>query len=219
MTVPAAALGLALHRRYRERAPAGAWLRHLARWSHAVVLCCAAGVSAQVATPAPAAAPPSTPTPTAPPPSADEARAAHLHRFAGFVEWPAASFSAPDAPIIVGIVGAPGLHKELSMLVAGRLVQNRALHVVELAEPRQGRGVHMLVLGRAAKRAGEWTAAAKGQPVLVVTDFARGLERGAALAFVEVDGQLRFEASVPAADAAGLRLSSRLLALAERVVK
>jgi hypothetical protein len=111
------------------------------------------------------------------------------------------------------------VHKELSMLVAGRLVQNRALHVVELAEPRQGRGVHMLVLGRGAKRASEWTAAAKGQPVLVVTDLARGLERGAVLAFVEVDGHLRFEASVPAADAAGLRLSSRLLALAERVLK
>jgi hypothetical protein len=213
MTVPAAALGLALHRRHRECAFAGAWLRHLARWSQALVLCCAAGVSAQVAPPAPAS------TPTAPPLSADEARAAHLHRFAGFVEWPAASFSAPDAPIVVGIVGAPGVHKELSMLVAGRLVQNRALHVVELAEPRQGRAVHMLVLGRGAKHANEWTAAAKGRPVLVVADLARGLERGAALAFVEVDGHLRFEASVPAAEAAGLRLSSRLLALAERVIK
>ncbi|HEY0819966.1 MAG TPA: YfiR family protein, partial [Rhizobacter sp.] len=88
-----------------------------------------------------------------------------------------------------------------------------------LAEPRQAAGVHVLMLGRDVKRPAEWIAAAKAHPVLVVTDLAQGLERGAALCFVETDGRLRFEASVPAAEAAGLRLSSRLLALADKVVK
>jgi hypothetical protein len=52
-----------------------------------------------------------------------------------------------------------------------------------------------------------------------VTDMAQGLERGAALVFVETESRLRFEASLPAAEQAGLRLSSRLLSVAERVVK
>lgn len=171
-------------------------------------MCCAtAGACAQAVMPA------------APAPSIDEAKAGYLHRFGGFVEWPATSFTSADAPLVVGIVGAPNLHKELAQVVAGRLVQNRAMQVVELAEPRQGTTVHILMLGRgASKRAAEWVAAVKGQPVLVITDLAQGLERGAALSFIESDGRLRFEASVPAAEAAGLKLSSRLLPLAERVV-
>lgn len=183
-------------------------LRRLAQGLARLALCCAAvAAHAQVAAPASA-------------PTVDETKAGHLHRFAGFVEWPAASFSSAEAPIVVGIVGAPSLHKDLSQVVAGRLVQNRAMQVVELAEPKQGATVHILVIGRgASKRAGEWIAAAKGHPVLVITDVAQGLERGAALNFTESDGRLRFEASVPAAEAAGLRLSSRLLPLAERVLK
>lgn len=205
-------MSLALRRLPRVPLAGQGLLRCLALWSVRgslrLALCCAAIAQAQVAAP-PAA-----------PPTVDEAKAAHLHRFAGFVEWPATRFATPDAPIVVGIVGSPGVQKELAQVVAGRLVQNRPMQVVELAEPRQAATVHMLMIGRgASKRAGEWVAAAKGQPVLVVTDLAQGLERGAALSFVEAEGRLRFEASVPAAEAAGLRLSSRLLPLAERVVK
>lgn len=189
------------------------WLRLLARWSAGVALCCAAVSAHAQGLAASAPLPP-------PPPTADETKAGHLHRFAGFVEWPSSSFASADAPIVIGIVGAPGLQKELAQIVAGRLVQNRAMQVVELAEPKQGTSVHILMVGRgASKRAGEWIAAVKGRPVLVITDLAQGLERGAALGFVESDGRVRFEASVPAAEAAGLRLSSRLLPLAERVVK
>ncbi|MET0335346.1 MAG: YfiR family protein [Rhizobacter sp.] len=162
---------------------------------------------------------PLMPAAAIPTPVTDEAKAAHLHRFSGFVEWPASSFSTPDSPITVGVVGSPGVQKELMQIVAGRLVQGRPLQVVELAEPRQVPTVHMLMVGRAAKRAGEWIGAAKGSRVLVVTDVPLGLERGAALCFLESEGRLRFEASVPAAEAAGVRLSSRLLSLAERVVR
>lgn len=153
-------------------------------------------------------------------PTADEVKAAYVHRFAGFVEWPAASFAAADSPIVVGVAGAPGLQRELAAIVVGRLVQGRPLQVIEVTQPREAASVHMLVIGRAAwKRAGEWMSATKGHPVLTVTDMAQGLERGAALVIVETESRLRFEASVPAAEQAGLRLSSRLLSVAERVVK
>ena len=57
-----------------------------------------------------------------------------------------------------------------------------------------------------------------GRPILAVTDAPTGLADGGALNFVPVQGRVRFEASLPAAERAGLRLSSRLLAVAERVV-
>jgi hypothetical protein len=215
MTEPVVVLSLAVRRRPRALSAGPGLLRRLAWWSARLLLCCAAGAVCAQASSAPIPGPNVSLTP-----STDEAKATHLHRFAGFVEWPAASFSAPDAPIVIGVVGSPGVHRELGQIVAGRLVQNRAMQVVELAEPRQAATVHMLMIGRGAgKRSAEWMAAAKGHPVLVITDLAYGVDRGAALSFIESDGRLRFEASVPAAEAAGLRLSSRLLPLAERVVK
>jgi hypothetical protein len=205
-------MSLALRRQRRLLSAGHGLLRLVARWSARLALC-----SAVAHAPAQVAAPTASP---ALPPTLDEAKAANLHRFAGFVEWPLTKFASPDAPIVVGTVGSPGVHKELAQIVAGRLVQNRAMQVVELDEPRQSASVHILMIGRGAwKRAGEWIAAVKGQPVLVITDMPQGLERGATLCFIESEGRLRFEASVAAAEAAGLKLSSRLLPLAERVVK
>lgn len=161
-----------------------------------------------------------SPSPAAPVPTRDEARAAHVHRFAGFVEWPPEAFASADAPLVVGVAGAPGVSRELEQVTGGRPVQGRSMQVRELTEIADARQVHILVIGRASwKRAVDWMAAVKGLPVLVVTDMPGGLERGAALCLVEIDGKLRFVASVPAAERAGLKLSARLLAVAERVLK
>jgi hypothetical protein len=153
-------------------------------------------------------------------PAFDEAKAAHVLKFAGFVEWPATAFASGEAPLVVGVAGSPALARELSLAVAGRAVQGRALQVRELAELREAAGVHILLIGRLSwRRAGDWLGVVKDRPVLVITDMPGGLERGAALCFVEGDGRLRFEASVPAAERAGLRLSARLLSVADRVVR
>jgi hypothetical protein len=58
----------------------------------------------------------------------------------------------------------------------------------------------------------------KGSPVLVVSDSPRGLQLGSMLNFVAVEGRIRFEASPQSADHAGIKLGSRLLAVAERVL-
>jgi hypothetical protein len=58
----------------------------------------------------------------------------------------------------------------------------------------------------------------RDRPVLIVSDSPQGLENGSALNFVLVDDRLRFEASLRATERAGLKVSSRLLALAQRIV-
>lgn len=160
------------------------------------------------------------PVPLPPVPRPEEAKAAHVHKFATFVEWPADAFASPDTALVVGVAGAPALARELMQIAGGKPVQGRAMQVRELADLADASKVHILVIGRASwKRAVDWMAATKGRPVLVVTDMPNGLERGAALCLVEADGRLRFEASVPAAERAGLRMSARLLSVAERVVR
>jgi hypothetical protein len=149
----------------------------------------------------------------------DEVKAAYIHKFAGYVDWPPGVFADAAAPCIVGVVGSDVVYAELLHVVAGRPVQGRTVQVRLLTRPEQAAGVHMLFIGHDAwPVARSWIAAVKGRPVVVVTDAPNGSAMGAALTFVQVNKRLRFEASVRAAEQAGLRLSSRLLAVAQRVV-
>jgi hypothetical protein len=155
-----------------------------------------------------------------PSPTVEAIEAAYIHKFAGYIEWPAAVFAGPGAPFVVGVAGSEKVHDELLRIVAGRPVQGRPMQVRPLSLPQQAAEVHIVFIGRDVwKNAPAWFAATKGRPVAVITDAPRGVELGALLTFVEVREHLRFEASVAAAEEAGLKLSSRLLAVAERVVE
>lgn len=148
-------------------------------------------------------------------------KAAYLYKFTGFVEWPDGAFAAPTAPIVIGVAGADEVHAELELALAGRTAQERPLLARRLRAGDPLDGVHMLFLGSdlgAAER-GRLLQAATGRPLLVVTDDPVGLAAGGALNFVNVGGRVRFEASQVNAQRAGLRLSARLLGVAERVVQ
>jgi hypothetical protein len=136
------------------------------------------------------------------------------------VEWPSAVFASPSAPFVVAVAGAEGVADALARMVVGRPVQGRSMVVRRVARAADlGRDVHVLYIGSDAWRElPAWVAAVQQRPVLLVTDAPRGLEAGAALAFVQVDERVRFEAAPAAADQNGLRLSARLLSVAERVV-
>jgi hypothetical protein len=60
--------------------------------------------------------------------------------------------------------------------------------------------------------------AAQQNAALVVTEAERGLEAGGSINFVLVDDRVGFEVSLEAAERGGHRISSRMLAVARRVV-
>jgi hypothetical protein len=152
--------------------------------------------------------------------TADEVKAAYLHKFVGFVDWPAAAFPTPSTPFVVAVAGAEGVADALARVVAGRPVLGRPMVVRRVARTSDvSRDVHVLFVGVDAwHELATWVAAVQQRPVLLVTDAPHGLESGAALAFVQVDERVRFEAAPGAADQNGLRLNARLLAVAERVI-
>jgi hypothetical protein len=78
--------------------------------------------------------------------------------------------------------------------------------------------VHLLFVGRAEPQMRAWLRNAQQQGVLTVTESERGLEAGSSINFVAVDDRIGFEVSLDAAERSGLRISSRMLAVARRVV-
>jgi len=108
---------------------------------------------------------------------------------------------------------------EAAQLVAGRTLDGRPLLVkrVTPADLAAG-GVHILFIGGPdALRLGQIVKALPAAPMLIVSDSPGALRQGSIVNFVVVDGRVRFDVSLEAAERRGLRLSSRLLAVAKSV--
>ncbi len=152
-------------------------------------------------------------------PTAEQVEAAYLHKFTGYVEWPPRAHVSPTSPLVVGVVGSERMFELLSAIVPGRPVQDRVVEVRRIEKPEQIIGVHLVFVGKEAwKDLAAWTSAATDKAMVVTTDAPLGVDGGAVLAFVEKDQRVRFQISLPAAELAGVKLSSRLLSVADKVV-
>ncbi|MEO8058901.1 MAG: YfiR family protein [Burkholderiales bacterium] len=154
-------------------------------------------------------------------PSASESqvKAAFLYRFLGFVEWPAQAFERTDSPLVIGVLGADALAEELEAVVAGRVVHG---HPVEARKIRRGdsfAGLHVLFVGQAAGPAiSSLMGASKAGALLAVTETEEALAQGSMINFVVVDNKVRFDVAPGLAEQRSLKISSRLLAVARRVL-
>lgn len=146
-------------------------------------------------------------------------KAAFLYKFGGFVEWPERAFARADAPFTIGVVGSDAVAAELRQVVTGRTVHQRPIAVRNLRRGEPLSGLHILFVGQSeAARLPEILAAAKGQPVLVVTESEDALAHGSMINFVAVDDRVRFDVALPPAERGQLKISARLLTVARKVV-
>jgi hypothetical protein len=146
-------------------------------------------------------------------------KAAFVYKFLAYVDWPAHAFESPGAPLVVGMLGADAIAADLAQAVAGRTVGDHAIQVRRLREGDPTSGLHVLFVGRTeAQRLPAIARAVQGQPTLIIAESPGALQAGAAINLViATDGRVRFEVALDAAERAGLRLSSRMLALAQTV--
>jgi hypothetical protein len=143
-------------------------------------------------------------------------KAAFLHKFASFVEWPAGTFSGPAAPLRIGVLGDTQVWRDLRELARDRDRDGRPVIVTALAPGDPLAGHHILYLRAAPARTAELLAQVP-EGVLTVTDSDGAHPRGTVLSFFLDEGRVRFGASLDAAARQKLRLSPRLLAVARSV--
>jgi hypothetical protein len=145
-------------------------------------------------------------------------KAAYLYRFTEFVTWPVDSFSAEDAPLVIAIAGSSGFADEVASVTAGRSVDGRRLEVRRLVEPGPSGGfAHILFIPASERGRLVHFIRAAGPRTLVVTETQGALSHGSVINFVLVDGRVRFEVSLEAAEKRALKLSARMLAVAQSV--
>lgn len=150
--------------------------------------------------------------------SENQIKAAYLYKFASYIDWPPFTFAQENSPLVIGIVGADEVAGELHSLTKGRSINGRQLEIKSLKAGETLSGIQVLFIGQQAIRnAFVLPEDIKIEPVLTVTDSSNGLSSGSIINFVVVDNHIRFEVSTAHADRCGLKISARLLGVAQRI--
>lgn len=156
--------------------------------------------------------------------SVDAVKAAYLVNFMRFTEWPDSMNGPGDAPVVIGVAGNRELENYLWKITNGKLLHGRKVRVLRLIVPGDATECHLLYIQHSPSRPAsvevstdEWLQQVRGKAVLTVSDGSGFLEAGGMINFYTEGNNMRFAIAPDAAEAAGLRLSSRLLALARIV--
>ena len=145
-----------------------------------------------------------------------QVKAAFLYNFAKFVEWPPGTFANFNDPIGICIAGQNPFGSTLDYMVQGKKVGDRAFAVRRLPDTQQARSCQILFIG-----AGEWKRVRglldglKGSSVLTVGETDDFTSLGGIIAFQLQGPRVRIHIALEPAERAKLRISSKLLSLAE----
>lgn len=145
-------------------------------------------------------------------------KAAFLYKFLGYTEFPASAFGDAASPVTIVVAGSDEMLAELGAITAGRSVNNHPIVVRALRENEANGVAHLLfVAGGDCARAR--AVIRSTHALLVVTECDSGLQQGSVINFRIVDDHVRFDVALDAAERNGVKLSSRLLTVANRVQK
>ncbi|HXS21830.1 MAG TPA: YfiR family protein [Steroidobacteraceae bacterium] len=145
-------------------------------------------------------------------PTAQQVEAVFLFYFSQFVDWPQGAFADERSPIVIGVLGADPFDGALDQAVAGERVNGRSIIVRRLKSIADATGCHILYISSSeAPQLPQILSALKGRNVLTVSDLGNFVQSGGMIRFVLIDEHVRLLINPAAAQAAGLKLSSKLL--------
>jgi hypothetical protein len=147
------------------------------------------------------------------------AKARFLANFPSFVDWPDAAFASRDTPFLICVFGDFSFGTSLAERAHGMEFRGRRVEVIWVHKVSELSLCQILFVSRGdSKRYAKVFDAVRGLSVLTAGETPNFLEEGGAVTFSYQQDTLQFEINMEAVENAHLKMSSRLLALARRVV-
>ncbi len=146
-------------------------------------------------------------------------KAALLYNFAKFVEWPADIRSAgASGSLAFCVFGDAPLFSALAQGLAGKTINGRVLIARQVGGAVGVEPCNIAFIGAAEKkRVEEVLGALAGAGVLSISDLSQFARRGGMIEITRKADKFAFAVNLDAANRNGVRISSRLLQLAEVV--
>ena len=150
--------------------------------------------------------------------SETQVKALFLFNFTKYVEWPESAFASPTAPLTIGLLGDTELAEPLRALAAGKTVNGHPIVIVDKMTADRATNCHILFLSTAEqKQLPALLPALRGQPVLAVGENDKFTRLGGIVNFGRRDSKVRLEINTATAGEARLKLSAKLLGVADVV--
>lgn len=146
-----------------------------------------------------------------------EVKAAYIYNFVTFAEWPPTAFASSADPLRVCSVGDPRFELVLERSLRGETINGRRVVLDRSPGPDAWRRCHAIFIAEGGATEAVLQATSD-VPVLTVGESELFARRGGLVTFVVDAGRVRFDVNQTAAEKRGLKLSSRLLRLARRVM-
>jgi hypothetical protein len=141
-----------------------------------------------------------------------------LGNMAKFVQWPEAIMTQNKGQIVVAVLGEDDLAAAIASVLSSRSVNGKPVFVRFARRPQDARGCQIVYIASSELgRAAEVEEVLRGTPTLILADADGFATRGGMVNFSGSAPNLRFEICLVRAQQAGLKISSRLLALAHVV--
>lgn len=143
-------------------------------------------------------------------------KAAFLYNFAKLTDWPTNTFAATNTPLVIGVVGKNPFDGELEAVISGKTIAGHPVDIVRFAMAGEIKACQVVFIPRSENGRQPATLAwLAGQPILTVGDAPEFARHGGIIGLVKAGGEIHFQINPAAAERAGLKLSSKLLRLAE----
>lgn len=147
-------------------------------------------------------------------------KAAFLYNFTKFIQWPDKAFARTDSQLVVCVSAPLQSANIIGKTVQGKTTQGRAIDYRYVTEKSALNGCHLwFVSSDTLERSSHWHTDLRTQPLVVVGEGEDFIEEFGTIGLLIVDGRIRFAINERRAIDSGLHISSKLLSLAQRVVR
>lgn len=150
----------------------------------------------------------------------DKVKAAYLLNFIRYTEWPAPVFSDEKSPLLVCLIGTESFKEIMQEAAAIQKISERSVVVKRIDDHSTiSKECHVVYVGRAlVSQDTELMNIIKDKPILTVGESELFANGGGMISFVSEPETIQFLVNLGAAEQAGLKISSRMLSLAKKVI-
>jgi hypothetical protein len=145
-------------------------------------------------------------------------KAAYVYNLAKFVEWPSEAFKTASDPLTICVLGQSPILVTLNEAVNGEMIDERKLFVRQISEVQQASNCHILFIGSSDRKYLQTVLRELKTPgVLTLGESAGFADEGGVVNFRLEGNKVRIEINLNAAGQQKLRISPKLLSLAQIV--
>lgn len=151
----------------------------------------------------------------------DKVKAAYILNFIRYTDWPKDAFPTSESPLVMCVLSSDTFGNILQQTISVAKGLQRKIELKQMKEPHDSLDqCHVVFLARSyTSKELNLIVTLKQKSILSISDDETFFKMGGIISFVFYEKTIQFNVNLVAADSAGLKLSSRMLALAKNVVK